>query len=193
MIEYLNGPIVELNPAHVVIDINGIGYFIHISLNTYSALSGHKSNKLHIHEIIREDTHALYGFHDYDERELFRMLISVSGVGANTGILFLSSLSANELKHAIVSSDVNKLKAVKGIGLKTAQRIIVELKDKLEKSPISANIFTTSNNTVREEALSALVTLGFMKKNAEKVIDKILSEQPDQPVEQIIKVALKQM
>jgi holliday junction DNA helicase RuvA len=193
MIEYLNGPIVELNPAHVVIDINGVGYFIHISLNTYSALSGHKSSKLHIHEIIREDTHALYGFHDYDERELFRMLISVSGVGANTGILFLSSLSANELKHAIVSSDVNKLKAVKGIGLKTAQRIIVELKDKLEKTPISANIFATSNNTAREEALSALVTLGFVKKNAEKVIDKILSEQPDQPVEQIIKVALKQM
>ncbi|HOO83499.1 MAG TPA: Holliday junction branch migration protein RuvA [Prolixibacteraceae bacterium] len=193
MIEYLNGQIVELNPAHVVIDVNGIGYFVHISLNTYSALSGHKTTRLLIHELIREDLHALYGFHDFDERDLFRMLISVSGVGANTGILFLSSLTGNELKQAIVSGDVNKLKSVKGIGLKTAQRIIVELKDKLEKTPLTANIFATPNNTAREEALSALVTLGFVKKSAEKVIDKILSENPDQPVEQIIKVALKQM
>jgi holliday junction DNA helicase RuvA len=193
MIEYLSGKIIELNPAHVVIDINGVGYYTHISLNTYSALSGHQQTHLLIHEIIREDAHLLYGFHNFDERELFRMLVSVSGVGANTGILFLSSMNPAELKAAIVTGDVNKLKAVKGIGLKTAQRIIVELKDKLEKTPISINIFATPNNTVREEALSALVTLGFVKKSAEKVIDKIMSEAPDNSVEQIIKVALKQM
>ena len=193
MIEYLNGQIIELNPAHVVIDLNGMGYFVHVSLNTYSAISGQKQVRLYIHEVIREDAHSLYGFHDFDERELFRMLISVSGVGSNTGILFLSSLSGNELKAAIVSGDVNKLKSVKGIGLKTAQRIIVELKDKLTKEPLPANIFAVTNNTVREEALSALVTLGFIKKNAEKVVDKIIREEPDRSVEQIIKFALKQM
>ncbi|MFA9392811.1 MAG: Holliday junction branch migration protein RuvA [Prolixibacteraceae bacterium] len=197
MIEYLNGQIIELNPAHVVLDLNGVGYFVHISVNTYSALSGHKQIRLHIHEVIREDAHILFGFFNYDERELFRMLISVSGVGANTGILFLSSLAVNELKLAIVSGDVNKLKAVKGIGLKTAQRLIVELKDKLEKEPNSGqflgDIFRGLNNTAREEALSALVTLGFVKKNAEKVLDKILSSDPEKPVEQLIKDALKQM
>ena len=193
MIEYLNGQIVELNPAHVVLDVNGIGYFIHVSLTTYTALSGLKHTRLHIHEIIREDAHSLYGFYDYKERELFRLLISVSGVGANTGIVFLSSLTTNELKAAIVTGDVNKLKSVKGIGLKTAQRIIVELKDKLEKEPLSVNIFLTSNNTVRDEALSALTTLGFVKKNAEKVVNKILSENPESTVEQLIKDALKQM
>ncbi|MDA3929148.1 MAG: Holliday junction branch migration protein RuvA [Prolixibacteraceae bacterium] len=197
MLEYLNGQLIELNPAHTVIDINGIGYFIHISVNTYSALSGQKKAQLYIHEHIREDAHSLYGFHNLDERELFRMLISVSGVGANTGILFLSSLSVAELKFAILSGDVNKLKSVKGIGLKTAQRLIVELKDKLEKEPDSANfssdIFRGINNTAREEALSALVTLGFVRKNAEKAIDKILRTDPEKAVEQLIKDALKQM
>lgn len=197
MIEYLNGQIVELNPAHVVLDLSGIGYFVHISLNTYSALNGKTSAKLHIHEVIREDLHALYGFADVDERELFRMLISVSGVGANTGILFLSSLQADELRMAILSGDVNRLKSVKGIGLKTAQRIIVELKDKMAKDPasskISGDIFTGLNNTAREEALSALITLGFVKKNAEKALDKILKADPEKSVETLIKDALKQM
>lgn len=193
MIEYLNGQVIELNPAHVVLDIGGIGYFIHVSLNTYSALSGQKNAHIYIHEVIREDTHALYGFHNYDERELFRMLISVSGVGANTGILFLSSLSATELKGAIVSGDVNKLKGVKGIGLKSAQRIIVELKDKLAKEPVSANIFMDANNTTHDEALSALVTLGFMKKKAELVVNEIMKAEPNSAVEQVIKEALKKM
>lgn len=193
MIEYLNGQLVEINPAHVVIDINGIGYFVHISVNSYSALSGHKNARLYIHEVIRDDAHLLFGFNNFEERELFRLLISVSGVGPNTGILLLSSLNVNEAQGAIVSGDVEKLKSVKGIGIKTAQRIIVELKDKLEKTYLSTNIFSNSNNTAREEALSALVTLGFVKKNAEKVIDKILREEPDNTVEQIIKVALKQM
>ena len=193
MIEYLNGHLIELNPAHVVVDISGIGYFVHVSLNTFTSLRDSKNVKLFIHEVIREDAHLLYGFHDTDERELFRLLISVSGVGANTGILFLSSLTVSEIKSAIVSGDVERLKSVKGIGLKTAQRIIVELKDKLTKEPLSGDIFTTLNNTTREEALSALVTLGFMKKNAEKVIDGILKVNPEKTVEQIIKDALKQM
>jgi Holliday junction DNA helicase RuvA len=193
MIEYLSGLIIELNPAHVVIDINGVGYYVHVSLNTYTALHGHKNIKLYTHQVIREDAHLLYGFHNQDERELFRMLISVSGVGANTGVLFLSSLNVNEIKAAIVSADVNKLKSVKGIGLKTAQRIVVELKDKLEKEPVSGDIFLSINNTAREEALSALVTLGFVRKNAEKAVDKIVRENPEKSVEQIIKDALKQM
>jgi len=193
MIEYLNGQLIELNPAHVVIDVNGVGYFVHISLNTYAALHGQRQVKLNIHQVIREDAHLLYGFHTTDERELFRMLISVSGVGANTGILFLSSLSVNEIKLAIVSADINRLKSIKGVGLKTAQRLIIDLKDKLEKEPISSDIFNLPNNTVREEALSAMVTLGFVKKNAEKIVDKIMREDPAKSVEQIIKDALKQM
>jgi holliday junction DNA helicase RuvA len=193
MIEYLNGQLIELNPAHVVLDLNGVGYFVNISLTTYSALSGTRSAKLYVHEVIREDAHLLYGFQNTDERELFRLLISVSGVGANTGILFLSSMSPNELRKAIVTDDVTRLKSIKGVGLKTAQRLIVELKDKLAKDPVSTDIFALQNNTVREEALSALVTLGFIKKNAEKVVDKIIRDEPTKTVEQVIKDALKQM
>ena len=193
MIEYLFGQLVELNPAFAVIELGGTGYYVHVSLNTFTALKGTKTAKLYIHEVIREDTHSLYGFHDKEERELFRMLISVSGVGANTGILFLSSLTVNEIRAAIISGDVDRLKSVKGIGLKTAQRIIVELKDKLTKEPLSNDIFISMNNTTREEALSALVTLGFIKKSAEKVVDGILRGNPGKTVEQIIKDALKQM
>jgi Holliday junction DNA helicase RuvA len=193
MIEYLSGQLVELTPAIAVIELNGLGYYIHISLNTFTALRGNSTTKLFIHEVIREDAHSLYGFHDREERELFRMLISVSGVGANTGILFLSSLTVNEIRVSIISGDVDRLKSVRGIGLKTAQRIIVELKDKLTKEPVSNEIFNSLNNTTREEALSALVTLGFIKKNAEKVVDGILRGNPGKTVEQIIKDALKQM
>ncbi len=193
MIEYLNGQIIEVNPAHVIVDLGGVGYYVHISLNTFAVLNGQLSAKIYTHQVIREDAHLLYGFHSVDERELFRMLISVSGVGANTGILFLSSLSVAEIKQAIVTADVNRLKSVKGIGLKTAQRLVVELKDKLEKEPISGDFFGSLNNTLREEALSALVTLGFVKKNAEKIVDKIIKENPEKSVEQIIKDALRQM
>ena len=193
MIEYISGNIIELNPAHVVLDLNGIGYYISISINTYSALSGKKAVKLYIHEAIREDAHNLYGFYDLDERELFRNLISVSGVGVNTGIVFLSSLSTSELKSAIITGDVNRLKGVKGIGLKTAQRLIVELKEKLSKEPVSTDIFTTPSNTNREEALSALLTLGFAKKSAEKALDGALKANSGCSVEELIKVALKQM
>jgi len=193
MIEYLFGKLEELNPAYAVIELNGTGFYVHVSLNTFTALKDVKTAKIYIHEVIREDAHSLYGFHDRDERELFRMLISVSGVGANTGILFLSSLTVNEIKAAIISGDVDRLKSVKGIGLKTAQRIVVELKDKLTREPVSNDIFISMNNTTREEALSALVTLGFIKKNAEKVVDGILRGNPGKTVEQIIKDALKQM
>jgi Holliday junction DNA helicase RuvA len=193
MIEYINGQLTELNPAHIVLDVGGMGYFIHISLNTYTALSGKKQAKVYIHEVIREDAHLLFGFHDFDERVLFRNLSSVSGVGATTGILFLSSLQTDDIKSAIIVGDVNKLKSVKGIGLKTAQRIIIELKDKLAKEPVSSNIFAIENNSTREEALSALVTLGFVKKGAEKVVDKILKNNSEKSAEQIIKEALKQM
>lgn len=193
MIEYLNGQIIELNPAHIVVDVNGVGYFAHISLATYTALQGKKQVHLHVHQIIKEDAHLLYGFANTDERFLFRMLISVSGVGAGTGILFLSSLMAEEIKNAIVSGNVEKLKSVKGVGLKTAQRIIIELKDKLTKESFSANIFSDTDNTSRDEALSALVTLGFVRKNAEKVVNDILSKEPSLSVEQIIKSALKHM
>lgn len=193
MIEYLSGQLAEITPAFVVIELNGMGYYVHVSLNTFTELRGNKTAKIFIHEVIREDAHSLYGFHNRDERELFRMLISVSGVGANTGILFLSSLTVAEIQAAIVSGDVDRLKSVKGIGLKTAQRIIVELKDKLTKEPVSNDIFISLNNTTREEALSALVTLGFVKKNAEKVVDGILRGNPGKTVEQIIKDALKQM
>ena len=193
MIEYIKGTIIEINPAHVVIDNQGIGYFINISLNTYSALSGKKEARVYIHEAIREDAHTLYGFIDMDERELFRMLVSVSGVGSSTGIVMLSSIAPKDLQTAIVSGDVNALKAVKGIGLKTAQRVIVELKDKLSKAPISGDIFVPANNTLREEALSALVTLGFNKKTVKKNIDKIMKSSPDLGVEEIVKNALTQM
>jgi holliday junction DNA helicase RuvA len=193
MIEYLNGQLVEVNPAHVVLDVNGVGYFLQISINTYSALSGKGSAKLFIHEVIREDAHLLFAFFSVEERVLFRHLISVSGVGASTGILMLSSLSPSEIQGAIISEDVNCLKGIKGIGLKSAQRIIIELKDKLTKQPVSADIFATLNNTTREEALSALVTLGFLKKNAEKAIDHIMKLHPEKTVEQVIKDALKQM
>lgn len=193
MFEYLNGHLAEINPAHVVIDVSGIGYFVHISLGTFTLLNEKKEAKLFIHEIIREDAHLLYGFHDRDERELFRQLISVSGVGANTGILFLSSLNVIEIKTAIVTGDIDRLKSIKGIGLKTAQRIVVELKEKLTKEPVSNDIFISLNNSIREEALSALVTLGFVKKNAEKVVDGILRGNPGITVEQIIKDSLRQM
>jgi holliday junction DNA helicase RuvA len=193
MIEYLNGTLTGKSPAHVVIDINGIGYWVNVSLNTYTSVSDKEQVKLFIHEAIREDAHILYGFFHRDERELFRMLISVSGVGANTGILFLSSLHPEEIKKAIVTGDVDRLKSIKGVGLKTAQRIVVELKDKLSKEPVSSDIFSVANNTARIEALSALETLGFARKNAEKIIDGILKKNPEKTVEEIIKDALRQM
>ncbi len=193
MYEFIKGHIVESGPAHCIVETNGIGYFIHISLNTYTQLQNQKEIQLFLHEQIREDAFNLYGFYDTTERNIFVHLISVNGIGANTARMMLSSLSPGEIQEAIVSGNVNVLKGVKGIGAKTAQRVIVELTDKLGKEPIDQKIFTETNNTLKEEALSALVMLGFVKGSAQKVVDKILQSAPDSKVEDVIKQALKML
>ena len=193
MYEYLCGKIADSSPAHVVIDVNGIGYFLNISLNTYTKLSGKSEVTLLVHENIREDAFSLYGFIDDTERSLFRQLISVSGIGANTARMMLSSMVPDEISNAILTGNVAVLKAIKGIGAKTAQRVIVDLKDKLGKTSAEAKIFASMDNTIREEALSALVMLGFNKGSAQKVIDKILAGSPDEKVEGVIKQALKML
>ena len=193
MYEYIRGNIADISPANVVIEAGGIGYFIHISLNTYSQLSGKKDARIFLHQIVREDAHILYGFADVNERELFRNLISVNGVGASTANMMLSSLTADELRTAVTTENVAVLKAVKGIGAKTAQRIIIDLKDKLGKMSESSQILLSTDNTIQIEALSALVMLGFAKKDTEKVVSKILREQPDATVESVIKQALKRL
>lgn len=193
MYEYIRGGIADLSPANVVIEAGGIGYFINISLNSYSQLSGKKEFKLFLHQTVREDAHTLYGFADTNERELFRNLISVNGVGANTAIMMLSSLNPEELIAAVTTENVNALKAVKGIGAKTAQRIIIDLKDKLGKLPETGQILLPTDNTIQIESLSALVMLGFAKKDAEKIVSKIIQEQPEATVESVIKQALKRL
>jgi Holliday junction DNA helicase RuvA len=190
MIDYIRGKVAECSPAHAVIDVNGVGYFISIALSTYTALQGKEEACLYVHESIREDAYSLFGFLNSNERELFRYLISVSGIGANTGRMMMSAHSAAELQHAIVNDNINLLKGIKGIGLKTAQRIVVELKDKLGKLEIQDNLFVVSDNSVKEEALSALVMLGFAKAASQKVIDAILTQTPDAKVEAVIRKAL---
>lgn len=191
MIDYITGRVTELNPAYAVVECNGIGYSINISLNTYAVLERADSCKILIHESIREDAHILYGFADADERDLFRHLISVSGVGAGTARMVLSSMKPADLRQAITEGDVNIIKAVKGIGLKTAQRIIVDLKDKIGKHTGSGEIIAFSDNTAREEALSALVMLGFARNGAGKAVDNLLKEEKSLPVEEIVRRALK--
>ncbi len=193
MYEFIKGNIAEISATNVVIETSGVGYFVHISLNSYSALNGKKEVKVFLHQVVREDAHTLYGFATTNERELFRNLISVNGVGANTAIMMLSSLNPDELKAAVTTENVAVLKAVKGIGAKTAQRIIIDLKDKLGKIPDSGQILAVADNTIRNESLSALVMLGFAKKDAEKIVSKILQEQPDANVESVIKQALKRL
>lgn len=191
MYEYIQGKISELTPASVIIDNNGVGYFINISLNTYSGLSGKDQAVVFVHQVVREDAHTLYGFINKGEREIFRHLISVSGIGANTARMMLSSLSPSEIKEAILSGNVKLLNGIKGIGAKTAQRIVVDLSDKVGKSEISGEIFATQSNTNRDEALSALVMLGFAKNTVEKVLDKLLKSDPNLGVEELVKQALK--
>lgn len=191
MYEYIQGTIAELNPAYVVIDSQGIGFHIQISLNTYSALSGKEQAVVFIHQVVREDAHLLYGFFQKSEREIFRHLISVSGIGSNTARMMLSSLSPDEIKDAIVSGNVRLLNSIKGVGPKTAQRVIVDLKDKVGKSDISGEFLLPQSNTNREEALSALVMLGFAKNTVEKVLDKLLQANPQTSVENLVKQALK--
>ena len=191
MLEYITGKVSELTPTYLIIENNGIGYFIKISLNCYSIIGENKEVKIYIHEIIREDTYDLYGFVDKEEREIYRKLISVSGVGPNTALVMISSLSTTEIITAISSGDVNTIKSVKGIGLKTAQRVIVDLKDKIGNMSENIEIFDTKGNTIKEESLSALIMLGFNKKQAEKAIDKITKDGKETDVEGVIKAALK--
>ena len=193
MIDYIKGDITQMTPTFLTMETGGIGYMINISITTFSKLEGKKEYKILIHEVIREDSHQLFGFADIEERDIFRLLISVSGVGANTARMMLSSLSPGEIEKAILGSDANLLKSVKGIGLKTAQRIIVDLKDKLGKHTSTGEIFAFADNTKREEALSALVMLGFAKSTVSKVVDKIVREEKNLTVEDIIKRALKNL
>jgi len=193
MYEYIRGSIADISPANIVIDAGGVGYFITISLNSYSQLSGKKEAKLFLHQVVREDAHLLFGFADQNERELFRNLIAVNGVGASTAIMMLSSLTPDEIRSAVATGNVAVLQGVKGIGAKTAQRIIIDLKDKLGKLHETDQILLSTDNTKQIEALSALVMLGFAKKDAEKVVAKIIREQADASVEVIIKQALKRL
>lgn len=193
MIDYIKGEIVELTPTTVTIDINGIGYLINISLNTYTALSGKEEAKIYIYEIIREDAHLLFGFAAKQERELFTQLISVSGIGANTARMILSSMTPSELVNVIASGNSDTLKMVKGIGLKTAQRVIVDLKDKIKIEGIDQKTILLPNSQSSEEAVAALVMLGFSQQPSQKAVMKILKENPAASVETIIKAALKML
>lgn len=193
MYEFIQGDIADLNPARVVIETGGVGYSIHISLNTYSALLNKKEVRIFTQLIIREDAHLLYGFATREERELFRNLLSVNGVGAATALMMLSSLTPDEILGAIAGENVTLLKSVKGIGLKTAQRIIIDLKDKAGKLPWTEQNLVPADNTVRNEALSALVMLGFARKDAESALDKVIKEQPGSSLEKIIKFTLKRL
>ena len=193
MIEYIKGTITQTTPTFVVVETAGIGYYVNISVNTFSKLEGKSEFKILIHEVIREDAHQLFGFADEGEREIFRLLISVSGVGASTARMMLSSLSPGEIEKAISGSNVDLLKSVKGIGLKTAQRIIVDLKDKIGKHAGTGEIFAFADNRNRDEALSALVMLGFAKSAVAKVLDKIVREEKSLTVEDMIKRALKNL
>jgi Holliday junction DNA helicase RuvA len=191
MFEYIKGSVTNLTPAGIVIEAGDIGYLIHISLTTYSQLHGSEKAKLFLHQVIREDAHILYGFYEQTERELFRMLISVNGIGANTAIMMLSSHKPEELQHAILTENVGLLKSIKGIGIKTAQRVIIDLKDKIGKIPAGDLLFRPVESPVRSEAISALEMLGFNKKAVEKLIDQVMAEQPSITVENLIKLALK--
>lgn len=193
MYEFIKGKLVSITPTYAVLDNSGIGYFINISLNTYSQIQEMTECKLFIHQVIREDANILYGFHILYEREIFRHLISVSGIGSNTARMILSSMRPNEVTEAIITGNVNLLKGIKGIGIKTAQRIIIDLKDKVGKSIEGDEFFISPDNTIKEEALSALVMLGFAKNAVYKVLEKILVKEPDLNVEELIKKALKQL
>jgi len=192
MYDFIEGQLVELTPISATVQAGGFGYLIHISLNTYTALQAKdKPCKLYLHHVVREDAQQFYGFSDRQERSLFRLLISVSGVGAGTARMILSSLTGAELQKAIAEANANMLKNVKGIGLKTAQRIIVDLKDKIGQAVTGDSQFLVANSGLKEEALSALVNLGFTKSSVEKILDKIVATKTSATVEEIIKEALK--
>ena len=193
MITHLEGKLVEKNPTDVVIDCNGVGYFINISLHTFSQIPNRENIKLYTYLQVREDSNSLYGFSSKTQREIFKLLISVSGIGANIARTMLSSLTPEQVKEGIAIGDVALIQSIKGIGLKTAQRVIIDLKDKVLKVYGIDELSLIPNNTHKDEALSALDVLGFNKKQSEKVVDRILQAQPDAFVEQIIKEALKNL
>ena len=191
MYAYITGKVAEKSPTYVVLDNQGIGYYINITLNTFTAIGEKEDVRLFTHEQILEDAHNLFGFFTAKERDLFELLISVSGVGCNTARLILSSLTVSELSNAIASDDVKTIQAVKGIGAKTAQRIVIDLKDKLKKNDFPTEIFATPDNTIKTEALSALTILGFGKAAVDKALDRLLKQMPEANVETLIKEALK--
>ncbi len=193
MITHISGKLIEKNPNHVIIECNGLGYILTISLQTFSNIPDRENIKLFTHLSIREDAHILYGFVDKIEREIFKLLISVSGVGPSTAITMLSSMDSNEIQRAIASEDVEKIRSVKGIGIKTAQRVIVDLKDKILKIYEFSEDLPISNNTIKNEALSALEVLGFSRKKVDKIIQVILQDSPSISLEELIKKALKNL
>lgn len=189
MIAHLNGRLIEKTPTYLVVECGGVGYLVKISLNTYSKIGADENIKILTQLQVREDAHVLYGFHSESERTMFNHLISVSGIGANTAILMLSSLTSEEIATAILSENVGLIQSIKGIGAKTAQRVIIDLKDKVAKSDFGGQNIFVSNNTNQNDALTALLALGFERKKAEKAIEKVVKE--NQTIEQIIKEALK--
>ena len=193
MITYIKGKLVEKNPTDVVIDCNGVGYLLNISLHTFSQIPDYENLKLYTHLQVKEDSHTLYGFSSLAEREIFRLLISVSGIGSNIARTMLSSLTPKQVREGIATSDVALIQSIKGIGAKTAQRVIIDLKDKVLMNYDIDEVSVSQNNTSKDEALSALEVLGFAKKQSEHVIDKIIMAQPDANVETIIKSALKNL
>jgi len=193
MYEYIKGELVEATPANAIVDCGGVGYFINISVNTYSKIASQTKVLLYIHQIVREDAHLLYGFFSKEERSLFRSLISVSGIGANTANVMLSSMTVEEITGAILTENVDAIKRVKGIGAKTAQRVIIELKDKVGKEGVPVEELGFATNAVREEAQAALVMLGFARVQVNKTLDKILASEKVDSVENLIKLALKHL
>ena len=192
MIEYVKGELIDVTPAYAVVETHGVGYGMNISLNTFSAIQGKKEARLWVYEAIREDAYVLFGFATKQERDMFLLLITVSGVGANTARMILSEMTVAEICNVISTGNERVLKSVKGIGLRTAQRIIVDLKDKIISSGIAQEA-ALINSSVKDEAVGALTMLGFSPAPSAKVVIAILKEQPDLPVEQVVKLALKQI
>ena len=195
MIDYIKGEITELNPTEVTVECNGIGYRILISLQTFSAIERQKETKIYIHHYLREDEELYYGFSTKDERELFRLLIGVSGIGASTARMMLSSLSSEEIRNAIIAEDINRIKSIKGIGTKSAQRLVIELKDKIVKGAGSdtGTLLQPADSSIVDEATTALVLLGFTKANVTKAVNAVLKENPSASIETIIKASLKKL
>ena len=193
MITHIRGKLVEKNPTYAIIECNGVGYFLHISLNTFSKIPDNEAVLLYTHLSIREDAHTLFGFADKTEREIFKLLISVSGVGPSIARTMLSSMTTQQIQQAIGSEDIATIQSVKGIGAKTAQRVVIDLKDKILKTYELQEDSINANNTIKEEALSALEVLGFSRKQVDKMVQKILQESPSISLENIIKQALKNL